>query len=102
MTRKYGRRLSAGSETSILDRTPIRRRLAPSPRLASTATHVPYWECWARCRSHREERNMADPATDSSQPIFNFNAYSPSEIQEAIEKVGIKKANMPFLPCFML
>ena len=45
---------------------------------------------------------MADPATDLSQPIFNFNAYSPAEIQDAIEKVGVKKANMPFLPCFML
>jgi formate/nitrite transporter len=45
---------------------------------------------------------MADPATDSSQPIFNFNAYSPAEIQDAIEKVGVKKANMPFLPCLML
>jgi formate/nitrite transporter len=62
----------------------------------------PYPAALARRRSHREERNMADPAPDSSQPIFNFNAYSPAEIQDAIEKVGIKKANMPFLPCFML
>jgi formate transporter len=45
---------------------------------------------------------MAEPATDSSQAIFNFNAYGPNEIQDAIEKVGVKKANMPFLPCFML
>jgi formate/nitrite transporter len=45
---------------------------------------------------------MAEPGPASSEPIFNFNAYSPNEIQEAIEKVGIKKANMPFLPCFML
>src|SRR5256885_1874761 len=45
---------------------------------------------------------MAEPGPASSEPIFNFNAYSPKEIQEAIEKVGIKKANMPFLPCFML
>jgi formate/nitrite transporter len=35
-------------------------------------------------------------------PIFNFNAYSPSEIQDAVETVGVKKANMPLLPCFML
>jgi formate/nitrite transporter len=34
--------------------------------------------------------------------IFNFNAYSPAEIQDAIEKVGVKKANLPFLSSFML
>jgi formate transporter len=45
---------------------------------------------------------MAEPAPVLSEPIFNFNAYGPAEIQDAIEKVGIKKANMPFLPCFML
>jgi formate/nitrite transporter len=42
---------------------------------------------------------MNDPAPP---PIFNFNAYGPAEIQEAIEKVGVKKTNMPFLPSFML
>ena len=31
---------------------------------------------------------MADPAPASSEPIFNFNAYSPNEIQEAIEKLA--------------
>jgi len=35
-------------------------------------------------------------------PIFNLNAYSPAEIQEAIETVGVKKATMPILPCFIL
>ena len=35
-------------------------------------------------------------------PIFNFNAYSPAEIQEAIETVGVKKATMPVLPSFIL
>ena len=45
---------------------------------------------------------MADPAPAPASPIFNFNAYSPAEIQEAIEQVGVKKANMPFLPSFML
>jgi formate transporter len=44
---------------------------------------------------------MADRAPEPP-PIFNFNAYGPAEIQEAIEKVGVKKANMPFLPSFML
>ena len=45
---------------------------------------------------------MADPAQVPPPPIFNFNAYSPAEIQDAIEKVGVKKANLPFLPSFML
>src|SRR6476620_6673 len=45
---------------------------------------------------------MTDPAPAPPPPIFNFNAYSPAEIHEAIEKVGVKKANMPFLPSFML
>ena len=39
---------------------------------------------------------------EAAPPILNFNAYSPAEIQDAIEKVGVKKANMPFLPSFML
>jgi formate transporter len=37
-----------------------------------------------------------------SQPIFNLNAYNPAEIQEAIETVGVKKAAMPIVPCFVL
>jgi formate transporter len=41
-------------------------------------------------------------APPSGPPIFSFNAYSPSEIQDAIETVGVKKANLPLLPCFML
>jgi formate/nitrite transporter len=45
---------------------------------------------------------MADPVQAPPPPIFNFNAYSPAEIQDAIEKVGVKKANLPFLPSFML
>jgi formate/nitrite transporter len=44
---------------------------------------------------------MTDPAP-AQPPIFNFNAYSPAEIQDAIESVGVKKANLPFLRCFML
>lgn len=34
--------------------------------------------------------------------IFNFNAYGPAEIQALIETVGVKKATLPALPCFML
>jgi formate/nitrite transporter len=46
---------------------------------------------------------MADQAPVPPQPpIFNSNAYSPAEIKEAIEKVGVKKANLPSLASFML
>jgi formate/nitrite transporter len=31
-----------------------------------------------------------------------LNAYSPAEIKEAVEKVGVKKANLPFLASLML
>jgi formate transporter len=44
---------------------------------------------------------MTDPAP-APPPIFNLNAYAPAEIQAAIETVGVKKANMPFVPSFML
>ena len=45
---------------------------------------------------------MPDATPAQQPPIFNFNAYSPAEIEEAIEKVGVTKANLSFLPCFML
>jgi formate transporter len=45
---------------------------------------------------------MTGPAPAPAPPIFSLNAYSPAEIQAAIEQVGVKKANMPFLPSFML
>lgn len=45
---------------------------------------------------------MADQAPSPQPPIFNLNAYSPAEIKEAIEKVGVKKANLPFLASLML
>lgn len=44
---------------------------------------------------------MTDPV-HVPPPVFNFNAYSPAEIQEAVETVGVKKTNMPFLPSFTL
>jgi formate transporter len=44
---------------------------------------------------------MADQAP-APPPIFNLQAYSPAEIKEAVEKVGVKKANFPFLASFML
>jgi formate/nitrite transporter len=45
---------------------------------------------------------MADQASPPQLPIFNLNAYSPAEIKEAVEKVGVKKTNLPFLASFML
>jgi formate transporter len=44
---------------------------------------------------------MSDRAAPQP-PIFNLQAYSPAEIKEAVEKVGVKKANLPFLASFML
>jgi hypothetical protein len=32
---------------------------------------------------------MDEPAPASQPPIFNLNAYSPAEIKEAVEKVGV-------------
>jgi formate/nitrite transporter len=46
---------------------------------------------------------MLDRARETPPPpIFNLQAYSPAEIKEAVEKVGVKKANLPFLASFML
>src|SRR5215470_19134015 len=45
---------------------------------------------------------MAEPPPASQTPIFNLQAYSPAEFKEAVEKVGVKKANLPFLTSFML
>jgi formate/nitrite transporter len=45
---------------------------------------------------------MSDAASPPQPPIFNLQAYSPAEIKEAVEKVGVKKANLPFLASFML
>jgi formate/nitrite transporter len=45
---------------------------------------------------------MSDPAPAPQPPIFNLQAYSPAEIKEAVEKVGVKKANLPFTASLML
>ena len=45
---------------------------------------------------------MAEPPPSPQLPIFNLQAYSPAEIKEAVETVGVKKANLPFLTSFML
>jgi len=45
---------------------------------------------------------MADQAPVPQQAIFNLNAYSPAEIKEAVEKVGVKKTSLPLSASFML
>jgi hypothetical protein len=40
---------------------------------------------------------MSDQAPAPQPPIFNLQAYSPAKIKEAVERVGVKKANLPFL-----
>jgi len=46
---------------------------------------------------------MEDRAPAPPQPsVFNLNAYSPAEIKEAVERVGVKKARLPALASFML
>ena len=45
---------------------------------------------------------MDDRAPAPQPPVFNSNAYSPAEIKEAVEKVGVKKARLPSLASFML
>jgi len=49
-----------------------------------------------------KDQGMSDQASSPQPPIFNLQAYSPAEIKEAVEKVGVKKANLPFLASFML
>jgi formate transporter len=43
---------------------------------------------------------VADAHVDSQ--MFGSDAYSPAEIQDKVEKLGVKKARSPFLPEFML
>lgn len=38
----------------------------------------------------------------SQNPISGLDCYSPAEIQEKVEQLGVKKATMPFLPSFVL
>src|SRR5690242_13419320 len=45
---------------------------------------------------------MPEPEPASQRAVFELNAYNPPEIEETIERVGITKAKLPFLPCFML
>src|SRR3954447_4494793 len=52
--------------------------------------------------AENEDQGMSDRGPALQPPIFNLQAYSPAEIKEAVEKVGVKKANLPFLASFML
>jgi formate transporter len=45
---------------------------------------------------------MDNRAPQPQPPIFNLNAYSPAEIKEAVEKVGVKKTKLPLQASFML
>lgn len=45
---------------------------------------------------------MDDRAHAPQLPVFNLNAYSPAEIKQAVETVGVKKARLPLLASFML
>lgn len=45
---------------------------------------------------------MADEKNPQSSTIFGLDAYSPAEIEEKVEKLGVKKAHMPFLPELVL
>lgn len=45
---------------------------------------------------------MADEPSPLQAPIFNLNAYSPAEIKEAVERIGVKKTKLPVLASLML
>ena len=45
---------------------------------------------------------MDDRPRTPQPPILNLTAYSPAEIKEAVEKVGVKKIRLPLLASFML
>lgn len=45
---------------------------------------------------------MTEPQPLPQPAIFNFDAYKPSEVEDAIEKSGVAKAKLAFLPCFVL
>ena len=45
---------------------------------------------------------MAEQVPAPQPPIFSLNAYSPAEIKEAVEKVGVKKARLPLPASLML
>lgn len=45
---------------------------------------------------------MADQIPHNKADYFGSDAYSPAEIQDKVEKLGVKKARMPALASFML
>ncbi|MDR3372152.1 MAG: formate/nitrite transporter family protein [Ancalomicrobiaceae bacterium] len=45
---------------------------------------------------------MADEKSAHAPALFGSDAYSPAEIEDKVEKLGVKKARMPFLPELVL
>ncbi len=45
---------------------------------------------------------MADDKLAQGPALFGSDAYSPAEIEDKVEKLGVKKARTPFLPEFVL
>uniref|UniRef100_Q07U72 Formate/nitrite transporter n=1 Tax=Rhodopseudomonas palustris (strain BisA53) TaxID=316055 RepID=Q07U72_RHOP5 len=48
----------------------------------------------------RRRQALAD--NNAASGMLGSEAYSPAEIQDKVERLGVKKARMPFLPAFML
>jgi len=42
------------------------------------------------------------PGTTGGAPLYGFDAFSPQEISERVERVGVAKARLPFHRMFML
>ncbi|MGB8602738.1 MAG: formate/nitrite transporter family protein [Rhizomicrobium sp.] len=45
---------------------------------------------------------MSTDSGSAKNDRFGLDAYSPAEVQAKVEILGVKKARMPFLACFML
>ncbi|MGY0572456.1 hypothetical protein ACTGJ9_016410 [Bradyrhizobium sp. RDM12] len=50
----------------------------------------------------RGAMGMSDRAPAPQPPIFSLQAFSPAEIKEAVEKVGVKKAHLSLAASLML
>src|SRR5205823_3244413 len=77
-----------------------RRRLAL--QLLPTLKLSRCWPPSIRLAPKVEEMQMDDGPCMPQPPIFNLNAYSPAEIKQAVEKIGVKKIRLPLLASFML
>jgi len=43
---------------------------------------------------------LAKTLASAGIPVLNFDDYTPTEIEKAIEKEGVVTGNLPFLACF--